>query len=203
MIGSGRSLKSKAVMLAAISAIAGLVETSEATSPARADVQKVLFVCVHGRTKQICPQLRASLRAPDGWVEDRTAEAKQGRVIYVPKGKTFDTAPQAITVQTTPNRAKTAPDVLTQRDQDNLKQEHKDVTILPLPPIDNPRLGGPVKLFKLIVPDLKVRNTLVETRFLDKDADGQTYSVEVTLSAQNDKTLAEVKPKFDQMIKGY
>ena len=64
-------------------------------------------------------------------------------------------------------------------------------------------MGGPVKLFKLIVPDLKVRNTLIETRFLDKDADGQIYSVEVTLSAQNDKALFEVKPKFDQMIKGY
>jgi len=171
--------------------------------PAMADVQKVLFVCVHGRVKQICPQFRAGLRAPDGWVEDKIAESKQGRVVYVPKTKTYETAPVAITVLTAANKAKTPLETLTQRQQDAFRQANKDVTIAPLAPIVNETLGGPVKLFKVIAPDTKPRGFMIQGRFADKDADGALFSVELTLSALSEKALAEARPKLEAMVKGY
>ena len=174
-----------------------------AASPAAADVQKVIFVCVHGKVKQICPQFRASLRAPDGWIEDKIAESKQGRVIYVPKGKTYETAPAAITALTTPNRAKTAIDAMVQRDQEAFRQANKGATIAPAGVIANEKLGGSVKLFKTVAPDMKPRTFMIGTRFADHDADGSPFSVELVLSALTDKALAEVRPRFEAMVKGY
>jgi hypothetical protein len=174
-----------------------------AVAPARADVQKVIFVCVHGRTKQICPQYRASFRAPEGWTEDKIAEAKQGRVIYVPKGKTYENAPAAITVQTTLNKTKTSTETLTQRYQEALRQANKDTIIGPLAPINNENLGGPVRLFKIMSPDTKPRPFMISGRFADKDAEGALFSVELTLSALTERGLAENRAKLDTMIRNY
>jgi hypothetical protein len=171
--------------------------------PALADVQKVLFVCVHGRVKQICPQFRASFRAPDGWTEDKIAESKQGRVIYVPKSKTYETALVAITALTAANKAKTSLETLIQRDQDAFRQANKGATIVPLAPIANDKIGAPVKLFKIIAPDTRPRGFMIQGRFADEDADGALFSVELTLSALTEKALAEARPKLDAMVKGY
>jgi hypothetical protein len=177
--------------------------TVAAPTSARAEVQKVLFVCAHGRQKQICPQLRASTRAPDGWVEDRTAESKQGHVIYVPKGKAFDTAPAAITVTTTPNKSKMSIEAIAQREQDVLRDEHKDVTVAPLSAIANEKFAAPAKVVKIIAPDLKPRGYEIVARFPDRDAEGALFTVEVTLSAMTERGLMELRPKLDAMVKGY
>jgi hypothetical protein len=170
---------------------------------AHAEIRKVIFVCVHGRKKEICPQFRASVEAPEGWVEDKIAEARQGRVIFVAKGKTYDTAPAALTVQTTSNRAKTPVETLVERDNEAFRQDYKDAIIAPLAPVANTRLGGPVKLFRQSAGALKPRGFQITAIFADRDADGSPFSVAVVASAQTERGLAELRPKLEQMIKSY
>jgi len=185
------------------SVMLAVVGAAIATTPARAEIQKVLFVCAKGKQKQICPQLRASTRAPEGWIEDRAAESKQGHVIYVPKGKTFETAPAAITVIPTPNKAKTSIDTITQRDQTVFREEHKDVIFAPLAPIANEKFVSPARVTKIVAPDLHPRGYEIVARFPDRDAEGALFTVDVTLSAMTERGLIEVRPKLEAMVKGY
>lgn len=175
----------------------GLVTT------AHAEIRKVIFVCVHGRKKEICPQFRASVEAPDGWIEDKIAEARQGRVIFVPKGKTYDTAPAAVTVQTASLRARTTVETLVERDNDAFRQDYKDAIIAPLAPVANARIGGPVKLFRQSAGALKPRGFQITAIFADRDADGSLFSVVIVASALTERGLAETRPKLEQMIKAY
>lgn len=170
---------------------------------ARAEVRKVIFVCVHGRKKEICPQFRAGFEAPMGWGEDKIAEAKQGRVIFVPRGKTYENAPAAITVQTTPNRARTPADTLAERDNAAFRQDYKDPVVAPLAPVASAGIGGAVKLFRQTADALKPRGFQIVGFFADKDADGSPFSVQVVASAQTERGLAELRPKLEQMIRTY
>eukprot|EP01037_Dinobryon_pediforme_P023861 gene23861-25443_t len=87
----------RAFRIVAVGAFGLVAAGSLVVQPAMADVQKVLFVCVKGKTKEICPQLRASLKAPEGWTIDKIAESKQRRVVWGPNGKTYELAPFTLT----------------------------------------------------------------------------------------------------------
>lgn len=170
---------------------------------AQAEVRKVIFVCLHGRKKEICPQFRAGFEAPSGWGEDKIAEAKQGRVIFVPRGKTYENAPAAITVQTTANRAKTPAETLAERDNAAFRQDYKDALVAPLATVTTAGIGAAVKLFRQTAEGLKPRGFQIVAFFADKDADGSPFSVQVVASAQTERGLAELRPRLEQMIKTY
>ncbi len=181
----------------------GLVAAgSLVVQPSMADVQKVLFVCVKGKTKEICPQLRASLKAPEGWTIDKIAASKQGRVVWVPNGKTYETAPYTLTALTQ-LKGKLAIDTIAERDRAALKQKFGDLTVAPMKPIVNPKLGGKVEVSRLDVPSRKAHPFELEARFEDKDAEDAVYVVELSLMATTEKGLKEARPKFEAMIKGY
>ncbi|MDR3497503.1 MAG: hypothetical protein P4L82_23160 [Ancalomicrobiaceae bacterium] len=174
-----------------------------AQAPAQADVQSVLFVCLKGRAKAICPQFRASFKLPAGWVEDKIAGARQGRVVWVPKGRAFDNAPYVLSALVLLNKLKMPLATFESREIDAFKQKFANVIQSQLPAIVNRRLGGPVNVTKLVAPARKPRPIQLIAQFTDKDVDESPFVVQLTLDAQTEATLAEARPKFEAMIKAY
>ncbi|MDR3373919.1 MAG: hypothetical protein P4L98_09345 [Ancalomicrobiaceae bacterium] len=186
-----------------VSLVSLLFGISGTVVPARAEVQKVLFVCLKGKAKEICPQFRASFKPPDGWVEDKIAGARQGRVVWVPKGRSFDNAPNVLSALVQIDKQKVPLSTFESREIDAFKQKFANAVQTQLPAIANPRLGGTVKVAKLTAPTRKPRPIQLIAQFVDKDADDSPFVVQLTLDAQTEAALAEARPKFDAMIKTY
>ena len=166
--------------------------------PARSEIEKFLLPC----EGKMCPFFRASVTAPEGWVEDKEATNYFKAVFMLPSGTSFDDAPAKIYAITVFNREKKPisgflPDTLK-----DWKRRSKDAKVTRLE--DLPRAGKPAFVrHQFEAPRLKEQGFELQAVTTDGDKDGNDFIVTITLSANSREALKKAEPAYRAILEKY
>ena len=172
-----------------------------AAGRAQAEIEKILQHCPE--QQRLCPFFRASVTAPDGWVEDKEATRHFNAIILVPKGVAFNDAKAVIYAITIYNRdkdpiAKYLPDAVK-----DWKSRAKNAKIEQLP--DLPRGTGKQAFIRRSFegPGLKEQGFELQAVTSDGDKDGNEFIVTITLSANSKDALKSAEPAYLAILGKY
>jgi hypothetical protein len=155
--------------------------------PARAEVDKIIHVC----DRQLCPEFRPRVKAPDGWARDEAASLKYGASMFVPNGKKFGAEGRY-------NKARTElVQWVAASDRDWATTSGKNAKITTLPSV-NPK----VIINRYDNPSLKDQPIEVIAHYADLDKDGNSYVVRLAVSGLNETAVLAAVPLLDKMIAG-
>jgi hypothetical protein len=165
---------------------------------ARSEVQKLLMPC----EGKICPFFRASVTAPDGWVEDKEATNYFKAVFMLPSGKSFDDAPAKIYAVAVFNREKKPISVFLPDTIKDWKSRSKDAKITRLD--DLSRAGKPAFIrHQFEAPRLKEQGFEFQAVTTDADKDGNEFIVTITVSANSREALKKAEPAYRAVLQKY
>jgi len=182
--------KAAAVAIAAVSLFCG--------PPARSEIQKLLMQC----EGKLCPFFRASITAPDGWVEDKEATNYFKAVFLLPSGKSFDGAPAKIYAVAVFNPEKKPIDVFLPDAIKDWKSRSKDAKVTRLD--DLPRAGKPAFIrHQFEAPRLKEQGFELQAVTTDADKDGNEFIVTITVSANSRAALKTAEPAYRAVLEKY
>jgi hypothetical protein len=170
-----------------------------AVLPARAEVEKFMKHC----DGKLCPFFRASIVAPEGWVEDREATDYFNAVMLVPKGQDFEQAQAKIYATARFNRdgrpiAEFIPDAL-----ERWRKLARDAKITRLEP--SRRTGGkpPFERHRFDARSLKEQGHEIQSVTIDHDKDGNQFVVTIVLSANSRAALKSAEPAYMAILAKY
>ena len=167
-------------------------------APARSEIEKLLMPC----QGKICPFFRASVTAPDGWVEDKEATNYFKAVFMLPSGTSFDYAPAKIYAVAVSNREKKPISVFLPNAIKDWKSRSKDAKITRLD--DLPRPGKPAFLrHQFEAPRLKEQGFELQAVTTDGDKDGNEFIVTITVSANSRDALKKAEPAYRAILEKY
>jgi hypothetical protein len=182
--------KVAAIALAAASLFCGV--------PARGEIQKLLIPC----EGKICPFFRASVTAPDGWVEDKEATNYFKAVFMLPSGMSFDDAPAKIYAIAVVNREKKPISVFLPDTIKDWKSRAKGAKVTRLD--DLPRAGKPAFIrHQFEAPRLKEQGFELQAATTDGDKDGNEFIVTITVSANSREALKKAEPAYRAILEKY
>lgn len=151
---------------------------------------------------KLCPFFRASITAPDGWVEDKEATNYFKAVFMLPNGKSFDDAPAKIYAVAVFNRDKKPIDVFLPDMMRDWKSRAKNVKITRLD--DLPRDGKPAFIrHQFEAPRLKEQGFELQAVTTDGDKDGNEFIVTITVSANSREALKKAEPAYRTILEKY
>ena len=182
--------KVAAVALAAASLFCG--------GAARSEIEKLLIPC----EGKICPFFRASITAPDGWVEDKEATNYFKAVFMLPSGMSFDDAPAKIYAIAVVNREKKPISLFLPDTIKDWKSRAKGAKITRLD--DLPRAGKPAFVrHQFEAPRLKEQGFELQAATTDSDNDGNEFIVTITVSANSREALKKAEPAYRAVLEKY
>lgn len=168
------------------------------SAPARSEIEKLLMPCAN----KICPFFRASVTAPDGWVEDKEATNYFKAVFILPNGMSFDDAPAKIYAVAVSNREKKPISVFLPNAIKDWKSRSKDAKITRLD--DLPRAGKPAFIrHQFEAPRLKEQGFELQAVTTDGDKDGNDFIVTITVSANSRDALKKAEPAYRAILEKY
>lgn len=168
---------------------------------AQAEVRKFVKPC---GGQQLCPSFRLVLTPPDGWVLDQQASSENNVQIIVPKGKNFATAEPLIYVQVFYHRDKRQ----SLADFANVSNSRwlaaaKNAKIIDLPTIERAN-GKPGFLrFAYDNPDKTQQAYEIGAFGLDSDTDGNEFVLDVVMTANSKKALANAENDYVALLKAH
>jgi hypothetical protein len=168
-------------------------------APAKSEITKFMHDC----GGKLCPYYRASLAIPQGWREDRTLIGGVDAQIVVPAGKTFNDADAVIYATVGFNRNKTAIAALVEEDHANWRKKNRDVKIERLPDVARAAGQEPFLLYRFETPSRKEQPFELVAWTADVDKDGNSFIVNVVLTATSMRALKAAEPAYLTILKGY
>ena len=166
--------------------------------PARSEIEKLLIPC----EGKICPFFRASITAPDGWVEDKEATNYFKAVLMLPSGMSFDDAPAKIYAIAVFNREKKPINVFLPDMIKDWKSRSKNVKVTRLD--DLSRAGKPAFIrHQFEAPRLKEQGFELQAATTDADKDGNEFIVTITVSANSRDALKNAEPAYRAILEKY
>ena len=182
--------KAAAIAVAAASLFCG--------APAHSEIEKFLIPC----EGKICPFFRASVTAPDGWIEDKEATNYFKAVFILPRGMSFDDAPAKIYAIAVSNPEKKPLGVFLPNAIKDWKSRSKDAKVTRLD--DLPRAGKPVFIrHQFEAPRLKEQGFELQAVTTDGDKDGNEFIVTITVSANSRDALKKAEPAYRAILEKY
>ena len=179
-----------ALAVAAVSLFCGV--------PARGEIEKLLIPC----EGKICPFFRASVTAPDGWIEDKTATSYFKAVFMLPSGTSFDDAPAKIYAVAVSNRERKPISVFLPNAIKDWKSRSRDAKVTRLD--DLPRAGKPAFIrHQFEAPRLKEQGFELQAATTDGDKDGNEFIVTITVSANSREALKTAEPAYRAILEKY
>jgi hypothetical protein len=184
--------------LSKVAAVALAAACLICAAPARSEIEKLLLPC----EGKICPFFRASVTAPDGWVEDKEATNYFKAVFMLPNGKSFDDAPAKIYAIAVFNREKKPISVFLPDMFRDWKSRSKDAKVTRLD--DLPRAGKPAFIrHQFEAPRLKEQGFELQSVTTDADKDGNEFIVTITVSANSRGALKKAEPAYRAILEKY
>jgi hypothetical protein len=184
--------------LSRVAAIAVAAASLFCGVPARSEIEKLLLQC----EGKICPFFRASVTAPDGWVEDKEATNYFKAVFMLPSGKSFDDAQAKIYAIAVFNREKKPISVFLPDTIKDLKSRSKGAKVTRLE--DLSRAGKPAFIrHQFEAPRLKEQGFELQAVTTDGDKDGNEFIVTITVSANSREALKKAEPAYRAVLEKY
>lgn len=166
--------------------------------PAQAEIEKFMLQC----EGKICPFFRASVTAPEGWVEDKEATDYFKAVFFLPKGVSFDDAPAKIYAVARYNREKKPISTFLPDSIKDWKSRAKDAKVTRLD--DLPRAGKPAFIrHQFEAPKLKEQGFELQAVTIDNDKDNNEFVVTITVSANSRDALKNAEPAYRALLEKY
>ena len=171
------------------------------TTPARADVEKLLRHCE--QQQQLCAFFRPSVTVPDGWVENKEATEYFKAVMLLPDGVSFEKSPvkvYAMAVYNPGKRPLTAflPDAVA-----DWKRRAKDAKIATLPELA--RGAGKPAFVRRSFDSAKLKEQGHELQAVttDMDKDGNEFIITITLSANSREAVKSAEAAYMSILEKY
>ena len=184
-----------------MAALLGLALLSSVmAAPAAAEVQKFMNIS-NGKLQ---PSFRLVFTPPKGWVEDKDASKKNGVPMYVPKGKTFASAPALMYIRVSYNHqaAQSMENFIEIAHQRWLKEvgDSKIDKIASQPRAD----GRPeFQIYHFTNPSQQQQAFELMAYGEDKDKDGNSFFLMIALSAASQKAIDEAEASYREALKAH
>jgi hypothetical protein len=171
-----------------------------AAAPAGADVTRRTVDCADGPAA--CTWNRPSVTTPRGWIEDEATGRSEGIVLLLPSGRTLEDAPVWIYARAIDNPDGRDLGAVVATDQAERREEGDQVTITPRP---DGRLsdGRPVQIYDLADTTEGRQSFERIAAFADTDAEGRTYTVVLTLAAEERAEIDRTEAVIAELIASY
>lgn len=169
------------------------------TATAQADVKKIVKSCEAG----LCPLFLPELKVPAGWQVDTEASDANGIVVLVPRGTRFGDAEALIYAKAFYNARKQTIDDRVKQSNDDWLANVTDARIKRLDDVTPSRPNAPFQLYRYDNPSKGQQSAEIVAFGEDVDKEGNTYGVQVVLTALTEEGLARSEAQLLEVLKDY
>ncbi|MGH6665949.1 MAG: hypothetical protein ACREB2_13785 [Pseudolabrys sp.] len=187
------SLRPMCRLAAALAALSLLV------LPARAEVEKFMKQC----DMKLCAFFRASTMIPEGWVEDKEATDYFNFQMLLPKGVDFEKAPAKIYVLVRYDKDKQLTSSMLRDNERDWKSRSKKAKIVKLADFARANGNAAFERHQFEAPALSEQGFEEVTLTSDSDKDGNSFVVEVVLSANTREAFKASEPDYLSILRAY
>jgi hypothetical protein len=167
--------------------------------PARAEIQKFMRDC----DMKLCAFFKASITAPEDWIEDKEASSALGVQMLLPKGQEFEKAPAKIYALVRYNKDKAPVSSVSRDTYRDWKERSPKAKVAKLAEV--PRASGKpaFERHQFEAPELDEQGFEQTALAADSDKDGNAYVVVLVLSANTREAYKANEAAYLSMLKAY
>ena len=167
--------------------------------PARAEIQKFMRDC----DMKLRAFFKASITAPEDWIEDKEASSALGVQMLLPKGQEFEKAPAKIYALVRYNKDKAPVSTISRDTYRDWKERSSKAKVAKLTEV--PRASGKraFERHQFEAPELDEQGFEQTALAADSDKDGNAYVVVLVLSANTREAYKANEAAYLSMLKAY
>jgi hypothetical protein len=180
--------------LALAFACAGLLAVA---APAKSEVEPMMRQC----DMKLCAYYRASIKIPDGWVENKEASRELGVQMLLPRGQEFEAAPSKIYVLVRFDKKPLS--AIRQQAYKDWHERAKNGKVEKLADVARDSGKPAFERHQFDAPKLKEQGFEVTSLVADTDKSGRDYVVVFVLTANTREALKSAEASYLSILKAY